>query len=133
MAVANTTNLRVYVSGSVINCETSSSFNASRSTEKITCKDNADNPTVKVGEIDWTISGSAFLELAGSDQSGYDILTLLNNGTQVAVLYDNPTEGGQISGNAYVTDFTMTSDGVGNNATFDFTLTGDGAFAVTLP
>ncbi len=132
MSVANTTFLRIYVAGSVINCETSSSFQASRSTEKISCKDNADNPTVKVGETDWSISGSGFLELAGSDQSGYDILNLLNAGTQVAVLYDS-TEGGvsTIGGNAYVTDFTLTSDGVGNNATFDFTLTGDGAFTVT--
>lgn len=128
MAVQNTTTLRIYVDGQVINCETSSNFNASRSTEKVVCKDTADNPTVKVGEIDWSISGSAFLELAGADQSGYDVLNLLNAGTQVVASYQG--DASTISGNAYVTDFTMTSDGVGNNATFDFTLTGDGAFTV---
>lgn len=125
MAVVNTTNLRIYVDSEVINCETSSSLTASRSTDSIVCKDTAENPTVSPGEVTWSISGSAFMEAAGSDKSAFDIMDLLLAGTQVSVSY----QGGAATaygGNGYVTDCTFTSDGVEGQATFDFTITGDG-------
>lgn len=133
MAVANTTYLRVYVDGSVVNCETSSSLSASRGSESIVCKDTAENPTVSPTEVTWSVSGSAWIEMSGSGTSADDLMNALLNGTQVAVAYHNSGDaGGTIasrSGNGYVTDCTFNSDGTESQATVDFTITGDGALS----
>lgn len=125
MAVANSTNVRIYVDGSVVNCETSSSLTASRGTDSVVCKDTAESPTVSPGEVTWSVSGSAFMELAGADTSYADIMNALLAGTQVAIVY-NTGGGTNYGGNGYVSDVTFTGDGVESQATFDFTITGDG-------
>lgn len=131
MAVANTTYLRIYVDGAVVNCETSSSLTASRGTESVVCKDTAENPTVSVTEVIWSLSGSAFMELAGADTSAFDIMNLLLAGTQVAVLFDSTEGVTAYGGNGYVTDVTFNSDGVESRATFDFTITGSGELSAS--
>ena len=114
------------MNGSVVNCETSSSLNASRGSESVVCKDTAQNPTVSPTEVNWSVQGSAFLEMAGSGTSYSTIMNALLNGTQVAVVYDSTESVTAYGGNGYVTDVTFNSDGVESQATFDFTITGDG-------
>ncbi len=130
MAVANTTYLRVYVDGAVVNCETSSSLSASRGSESIVCKDSAENPTVSPTEVTWSISGSAWIEMGGAGTSADDLMDALLGGTQVALSYNNTGDsGGSVAartGNGYVTECTFNSDGTESQATVDFTITGDG-------
>jgi hypothetical protein len=66
------------------------------------------------------------MELAGGDNSAFDIMNLLLAGTQVTVVYDSTEAVTAYGGNGYVSEVTFTSDGVESRATFDFTITGSG-------
>jgi len=127
MALLNGTNLRLYVSGGVVNCETSSTFSSSVETDRTICKDSP-NGELTPGSITATITGSGLLELAGSGQNFIDLLTIHQNKTQIAFVWQ-ATGGFAISGNAYITEMSGTGE-TEETATFDFSLEVDGDYTI---
>jgi hypothetical protein len=130
MAIVNGTYLRVLVGGSVINCETDSTFSSSVELDRTICKDSPDSTAVP-GTLTWNISGSALLE--GNPSNGFiDLLTSHQAKDLVAVQYrqNDPDAGGTftISGNGYITEISA-SGATEESATFDFTIEGSGDYS----
>lgn len=131
MAVANGTLMRVYVQGSVINCEVTSTFESSYSTDKVACKDTP-NGELTPGPIDFSISGEALVELAGAGNSVTTLLGLHTNKTEFACTYVASEAGGFTIScpTTRLTNISITG-GTEESGRFSFTITGSGDYTVS--
>lgn len=131
MAVANGTLVRVYVQGSVINCAVTGSFESSYSTDKVACKDTP-NGELTPGPIDFSMSGEALLELAGSGNGFTDLLNLHRNKTEFAASFI-ATETGGFTISAATCRLTQISATAGTEESgrFNYTITGSGDYTVS--
>jgi len=131
MSVANGTLMRVYVNGSVINCEVTSTFDSSYSTDKVACKDTP-NGELTPGPIDFSISGEALVELSPTGNGVVTLLNLHKNKTEFAASYI-ASEGGGFTISAAtcrMTNFSITG-GTEESGRFSFTITGSGDYTVS--
>lgn len=128
MATANGTLLRLYVQGSIINCEVTSTFESSFGTDKTACKDNPEG-SVTPGPIDFSATFEALIELSPSGKGIKDIAGLHINKTTFAFTWTSTESGGiSISGSGYISSFSATA-GTEEAATFSGTITGSGAWS----
>lgn len=136
MALVNGTYMRALYAGSVINCETDSTFSSSVELDRTICKDSPNSNAVP-GTLTWNISGSALME--GVPTVGFTtLLTAHQNKEEVAVTYrqNDPDAGGTgvaapwtISGNAYITEVSA-SGSTEETGTYDFTFEGNGDYTI---
>ena len=131
MAVANGTLMRVYVGGSVINCEVTSTFESSYSTDKVACKDTP-NGELTPGPIDFSISGEALVELAGAGNGVQSLMAIHLAKSEVAASYIASEAGGfTISApTCRLTNMSITG-GTEESGRFSFTLTGSGDYSIS--
>lgn len=131
MAVANGTLMRVYVNGSVINCEVTSTFDSSFSTDKVACKDTP-NGELTPGPIDFSISGEALVELSPSGNGVVTLLTLHKNKTEFAASYIASEAGGFTiaAATCRMTSFSITG-GTEESGRVSFTITGSGDYTIS--
>lgn len=131
MAVANGTLVRIYVNGSVINCESSGSFDSSYGLDKVACKDTP-NGEGTPGPIDFSYSGTALLELAPSGNGLATLLNLHKNKTMVAASLIASEAGGVTiaAAECYITAMQVSAE-TEQSATFTWTITGSGDYTVS--
>lgn len=131
MAVANGTLMRIYVNGTVINCEVSGSFDSSFSTDKVACKDTP-NGEQTPGPIDFSFSGEALLELSPSGNGLVTLLGLHQNKTVVQAAFISGEAGGfSISADECLITQMNVSGGTEESGRFTFTITGSGDYTVS--
>jgi len=129
VGVIDTTKLRLYVDGAVVDCEVSSQVDVSRETKKLVCKDNPTG-TKKYGEIDWNMQIEGLLK-TDATQGGYDLLQLLLDGTTATALWATDETGDKgLQGTVLVSNWSGGSSGVGEGATFSATLEGSGDLSI---
>jgi hypothetical protein len=131
MAVANGTLMRVYVNGSVINCEVNGSFDTSFSTDKVACKDTP-NGEQTPGPIDFSFSGEALVELSPSGNGVVTLLNLHKNKTTVSASFIASEAGGFTiaAADCLITQMNV-SGGTEESGRFTFTITGSGDYTVS--
>jgi len=131
MSVSNGTLMRVYIGGAVINCEVTSTFESSFSTDKVACKDTP-NGELTPGPIDFSISGEALVELAGAGNSVVTLMGIHIAKTEVAASYIDTSPGGfTISApTTRLTNMSITG-GTEESGRFSFTLTGSGDYTIS--
>ena len=121
--------MRVYVNGSVINCEVTSTFDSSFSTDKVACKDNP-NGSLTPGPIDFSMSGEALVELQPAANGVITLLGLHKNKTEFAASYIASESGGfTISAPTCRLTAISITGGTEESGRFSFTITGSGDYS----
>lgn len=131
MAAANGTLLRAMPNGTAINCEVTSTFSSSFSTDKTACKDNP-NGVLKPGPIDFEITGEALYVLSGGGQGFVTLAGLHINKTAFPCNYVQSEAGGFTIAcpETYMTSISVTG-GTEESVTFSFGITGSGDYTIS--
>lgn len=129
MAIANGTLMRVYTPGGVVNCEVSSTFDSSFSTDKVACKDEPNGELVP-GPIDFSISGEALVELSGGN-GVQQLMALHLAKSEFAASYIASEAGGFTIScpTCRLTNMSI-SGGTEESGRFSFTITGSGDYSI---
>jgi len=129
MAVANGTLMRVSTPGGVVNCEVTSTFDSSYSTDKVACKDTP-NGELTPGPIDFSISGEALVEL-GAGNGVQQLMALHIAKSEFAASYVVSEAGGFTIScpTCRMTSMSITG-GTEESGRFSFTITGSGDFSI---
>jgi predicted secreted protein len=120
-------NMKIYVGANAITCQVNATLNQSTEMFDTTCKDSSANAANLPGTKSWSISGTA--NLAFDATYGYeDLWDAWDGQTSVTPIFQTAVSGDlKFSGDAYISELSLTSDGNDAAVTFDFTLTGTGA------
>lgn len=119
--IVNTTVLRLYKGGATIDCEVDSSVEISREIKEVVCKDEP-NGTIILGKISATANVSGLFKYNPTGEGAMDLLADLLAGTEVGVSWTTDAGDASVDFQAYVTNWSGQSSGVGESAQFSATL-----------
>jgi hypothetical protein len=128
--LVNGTLITLDLDGTVIDCETTSSLNVSRSFRETVCKSDAPYGSKLPGKIDWSVEVSGYVKYDGGPQNHEQLLTLITAGTATSITYGTQESGDPVyTGSGYLSDVSITA-GTEETAEFSGTISGTGTLTL---
>ena len=127
-------NMKLYFGATALTCQVDASLSGSTNMFETTCKDSASEAAFLPGTTSWTVSGTAnfaFDATLGFNTASTGLFAKWQAGTSVSIVFQTGVTGDQKwSGSAYVTSWTLSSNGNDEAVTYDFELQGTGTLTM---
>lgn len=126
-------NMKLYFGATALTCQVDASISGETNMFETTCKDSSSTAAYLPGTTSWSISGTAnFADDAtlGFNTATTGLFAKWSTGAVVAIVFQTAAVGDtKWSGNTYVENWTLNSNGNDEAVTYDFTLRGTGVLA----
>lgn len=127
-------NMAIYFGSTKVTCQVDASISGSTNMFETTCKDSAANAEFKPGAKSWTVTGSALFAddaTLGFNTATTGVFAKWDGQTTISIVFQTAQTGDtKWSGSVYVSDWTLSSNGIDEAVTYDFTLQGTGALTM---
>lgn len=125
--VMNTTSMKLYNEGILINLLTDASCTFTHEPRRTTSKDSVGYNTYLEGIRDWTVSGTAWYADDAAEGSNELLAAAISTRSQITALLGTGEAGNEeYYGEAYLTQWEISSPNAEENVTYSFTLQGTG-------
>lgn len=119
--------MKIKFAGTFITCQTNADLSVTNGTRQTTCKDSGQWEEFLYGQTNWTMSGDLLFSYDAS-QGHEDIYDVAAGQTLASIIYGTGVSGDvHWSGQAVVTEWSMSSPGQNENVTGAYTFQGTGA------